>query len=135
MLTRISLSALIILLALANTAYAHGEDEPGPHNGYIKMPGAYHIEVIPAKHAVDIMLLDVNFKNPTVLNSHIKAKVKTGDQTYTLKCESMDNYFSCPLHEKMLSNKGTLIIESERQLAEGTPVEYPLPLRLEKTNI
>ncbi len=130
MLARISFFTLT--LALAGTVFAHGEDELGPHKGYIKMPGAYHIEVIPGKDTIDIMLLDVNFKNPTVLNSHIKAKITSGSQTVELKCESMANYFSCPVNASMLTSKGALVVDSERQLAEGSAVEYPLPLHLEK---
>ena len=130
MLARISLFTLTITLTA--TVLAHGEEELGPHQGYINMPGAYHVEVIPSKDTLDIMLLDVNFKNPTVLNSHIKAKITSGSQTVELKCESMANYFSCPVNPSMLTSKGALVVDSERQLAEGSAVEYPLPLRLEK---
>lgn len=120
----------IAALTVSHSAYAHGEDTPGPHNGFIKMPGSYHIEVIPGKNSVDIMLLDANLKNPTVLNSHIKVKIKHGTNAYVLRCESMENYFTCPVSEKVLSREGTLVIQSARQLAEGNTMEYPLPLKL-----
>ena len=118
----------IITLLLAPVCFAHGEDKPGPHNGVIRMPGDYHVEVMAGKETLDIMLLDANFKNPTVLNSHIKVKIRHGDNAYVLRCESKDNYYSCPVSNKMLTSKGTLHIESERQLSAGMPVEYPLPL-------
>lgn len=118
---------------LSSAAFAHGEDRPGPHHGYIKMPGTYHVEVIPSKNSLDIMLLDINFKNPTALNSSVKAIIKTSRKnTYVLNCESMDNYFTCPVNEKILSKKGKLLIESARLQEEGAPVEYALPLRFEK---
>lgn len=122
--------SLTLSLLLTSACYAHGEDQPGPHHGIIRMPGDYHVEVIPDKDALNIMLLDVNFKNPTVLNSSIKVKIKHGHNAYVLRCESMDNYFSCPVSEKMLAQNGTLQIESERQQSEGAAVEYPLPLKM-----
>ena len=121
------------LAALSQNLYAHGEDQLGPHKGYIRMPGAYHVEVVPKKNNIHVMLLDINFKNPTVLNSHIKAKISSGKETYTLHCTPSSYYFSCPANSELLTHNGKLIIESERLLAEGMPVEYPLPLRLKKS--
>lgn len=121
-------------LLLTSACLAHGEDKPGPHHGAISMPGDYHVEVIPDKDALHVMLLDVNFKNPTVLNSSIKVKIKHGRNAYVLRCESMDNYFSCPVSSKILAQNGTLHIESERQQAEGAPVEYSLPLKIAEEN-
>src|SRR3990167_10537225 len=97
------LAIMMFILTAAQTSLAHGEDEPGQHNGIIRMPGGYHVEVIPGKETVDIMLLDNNFKNPTVLNSHIKARIKTAHNAYVIRCETMDNYFSCPISASMLS--------------------------------
>ena len=121
--------ALTVVL-LSQNSFAHGEDQLGPHSGYVKEPGSYHVEVIPGKDTLDIMLLDANFKNPTVLNSHIKVKIKQGSNAYVLRCESMENYFSCPVSDKMLAREGSLVIQSARQQEEGDAVTYPLPLRL-----
>lgn len=129
---RICLFTLTAALTCSSATFAHGENELGPHNGFIKMPGAYHVEVIPGKDTLDVMLLDANFKNATVLNSHIKVKISNGKQTYALRCESMDNYFSCPISAKLLARNGKLHIESERQLNAGMPVEYSLPLQVDK---
>lgn len=123
-----------MLLSGSTTLLAHGEDALGPHDGFVRMPGAYHVETIPSKDALDIMLLDVNFKNPTVLNSTVKVSIKSGKHVYHLSCESMDNYFTCPVSTKML-NRGTLVVESVRQQSEGLPVEYPLPLHVENINV
>lgn len=118
------------IFLLSQPIFAHSEDALGPHNGYIKVPGEYHVEVVPDKDTLNIMLLDAKLKNPTVLNSQIKVKIKNGSNAYVLRCESMENYFSCPVSEKILSRKGTLVIESSRQLTKGDTVEYPLPLKL-----
>jgi len=129
---RICLFTLTAAITCSTTLFAHGEDALGPHHGFIKMPGAYHIEVVPGKDTLDVMLLDANFKNATVLNSHIKVKINNGKNSYALRCESMDNYFSCPISAKLLAQGGKLQIESERQLNAGMPVEYSLPLQVEK---
>lgn len=122
----------LMILAVTNIAYAHGEDELGPHNGYIRMPGTYHVEVIPAKEELQIMLLDINFKNPTVLNSRVNVKIKNGSNAYLLRCKSEDNYFACPVSAHMLTRSGVLIVQSARQFDKGAQVEYLLPLALPK---
>ena len=44
----------------ATNAFAHGEDKAGPHGGFIRMPGAYHTEVVPvSKNQAKVYLLDM----------------------------------------------------------------------------
>lgn len=125
-------SGMCTLLFLGlSSALAHGEDELGPHQGFVRMPGAYHLEVIKSDHGVDIMLLDMGFKNPTVLNSSIKVSIQSDGKTYTIPCESETNYFSCHVKKKLLNHDGKLVVTSIRQLDEGETVEYPLPLKVE----
>lgn len=130
MYKRIGLALFSFIFSTASLA--HGEDALGPHKGYVKMPGAYHVEVVPGENKIDIILLDINFKNPTVLNSYVKAQIKSRNSSYSLECEALDNHFSCPVSSRLLAKKGSLYVESERQLAEGTRLEYALPLRLGK---
>lgn len=125
-------SGVIALLFLGiTTAFAYSEDELGPHNGYVRMPGEYHIEVIKSDKGLDVMLLDMGFRNPTVLNSSIKVSIKADGKTYPVVCESMTNYFSCTVRKKLLEKDGKLVVASIRQLSEGEAVEYNLPLRIE----
>lgn len=126
-------SIIASTLALSQNLYAHGENHLGPHKGYIRMPGAYHVEVVPKANNIQVLLLDINFKNPTVLNSHIKAKITNGKDAYVLRCTASTYYFTCPVSNNLLTADGKLTIESERQLSEGIPVEYPLPLNLQKS--
>lgn len=126
---------LTFVLTVTTSVYAHGEDKLGPNKGYIRMPGPYHIEVVPLKNKLNVVLLDLNLKNPTVLNSFVKVRVTSGSESYMLHCEPQSNYFSCPVNSHLLKQIGTLKIESERQLTEGISVEYPLPLRLKKSLI
>lgn len=122
--------AAVTTLAFSQTLYAHGEDQLGPHKSFIRMPGAYHVEVVPKKNSSRIMLLDMHFKNPTVQNSNIKVHIKSGKENYTLKCKPSTYYFLCPVNNNLLKTEGMLTVESERAMSKGVNVEYPLPLRL-----
>lgn len=125
-------SGMCTLLFLGlSSALAHGEDELGPHQGLVRMPGAYHMEVVKSDNGVDIMLLDMGLRNPTVLNSSIKVSVKSDGKTYMIPCESETNYFTCHVKKKLLNHDGKLIVASIRQLDEGETVEFGLPLKIE----
>ncbi len=126
------LNLALLSLCFSATAYAHGEEDLGPHNGYIKMPGAYHVEAVPKKNGVDILLLDINFEDPTVSNSFVKASIRSGTSVIKLVCTAKEDYFTCPVDERLLAAKGTLSVESKRDKSEGMTVEYALPLHLNK---
>lgn len=63
-----------LLLSIFSThASAHGENKPGPNGGYIRMPGAFHTEIVPnGKHKIKVYLLDIEWKNPSVINSKLE---------------------------------------------------------------
>lgn len=71
----------ILLLIMASLfcildVWAHGEDKLGPDGGFIRMPGAFHAELVPlSKNQVKVYLLDIDWKNPSVKNSMVKLKV------------------------------------------------------------
>jgi hypothetical protein len=51
-------------------ASAHGEDKAGPNGGFIRMPGAFHTELVPSgKDKLKVYLLDIQWKNPSLKNS------------------------------------------------------------------
>lgn len=122
---------IILMLALsANTVFAHGEDKPGPHGGHIKMPANFHTEVIADKDgSFHIYLLDIQFQNPTVKDSEIKAFVLNGKKRTDLKCSIMgSNHFHCKGSKPVKS--GSLVLKAKR---EGTwasaDAKYDLPLK------
>ena len=59
-----TITALIFstLTVLSVNLFAHGEDKPGPHGGYIRMPGSFHTEVVKEKAGYRVYLLDINWK-------------------------------------------------------------------------
>lgn len=120
------------LLLTAAIALAHGEDKFGPNNGFVRMPGAYHTEVVPAgDDQFRVYLLDINWKNPSVKSSQVKAAL-TGKKKAVAKCEVQTDHFLCKLDNGAKLSRGTLVLETTRENQKGAKVTYPLPFKLEK---
>lgn len=125
---------LVFALSLpALLAWGHGEDKPGPNNGFIRMPGAYHTEIVPVgTNKMNVFLLDISWKNPSVKNSSLsithqsKTKVKAD-------CEVKDSrYYLCSFPKSVdITKKGKLIVNSQREGQKGMEVSYDLPLKFE----
>ena len=106
--------------------FAHGEDVPGPHGGYIQMPANFHTEVVPDKNgkSFKVYLTDLQFKNPLTKNSEVKAQL--GDQN--ILCSVKKDYFLCSGAKNLKS--GTLVIKATRDgVVAQTEATYDLPLK------
>ena len=126
---KIILNTILVSL-IGSIALAHGMDKPGPHKGYIQMPGQFHTEVVQNKDgSFKIYLLDIEFKNPITKNSEVKAKIKAG-RTTELKCMVMADYFHCVGANEAL-NKGELYLIATRDGIKGNEASYQLPLKLQ----
>ena len=125
---------LITLAALFTASFclAHGEDKPGPNGGFIRMPGAFHTELIPdGKNKLKVYLLDIQWKNPSVLNSSLEISLKN-KKTIKAKCEITENYYSCVFPDTVdLTKKGELKVAAQRENQKGMEVMYPLPFKFE----
>lgn len=119
---------ILTILCVIDPIFAHGEDTPGPHGGFIRMPAAFHTEVISDKKGFKVILLDINFKHPTVKDSSVQAQAQFGKQTISLQCKPQADYFLCPLQKSWKQKKGRLDITAVREKTEGAVVSYPLPL-------
>lgn len=108
---------------------AHGEDKPGPHEGHIRMPGAFHTEVvITTSQKIKVYLLDMNWQNPVVKNSNIQVTYKS-KRLEKAACSVTSDHFTCEFSKKVdLTKKGTLNIEAEREGNKGATAIYELPL-------
>lgn len=115
---------------VASSAFAHGEDEPGPHGGVIRMPGAFHTEVVAqGDNAIDVYLLDINWKDPTVKDSSVSVTHVDEERRSSLKCQPRESHFSCGNDSSALKS-GSLIVKASRLGMQGIDVTYPLPLRV-----
>lgn len=123
--------SVLVLILHSGQSFAHGEDKPGPHGGFIRMPGAFHTEVVKTgKSSARIFLIDINWKDPMTKNSSVKAEIggaSKGD------CKAQGNFFQCSFSNDVdLNKKGELKIIAERNGMKGAPIIYELPLRLQK---
>ncbi len=122
-------SLLIVGLLLPTVALAHGEDQPGPHGGSIRMPGAFHTEVLINKDkSIQVYLLDMNFKNPTTKDSKVGVRIENKKKVSTFECAPMDDHFHCHSEDKS-PLAGQLIVEATREKAVGNEAVYDLPLK------
>lgn len=119
----------------ASLSWAHGEDKPGPHQGFIKMPGAFHTEVVKTSdQGIKVYLLDMDWKNPTIKESSVTVSLKSKTHNEKATCKETDgNHYSCQFGSKVnLTQTGELIIEAVRERQKGNKAVYALPLKLPK---
>lgn len=108
---------------------AHGGDKPGPHQGYVEMPGAFHTEVVPEKNgSYRVYLIDIEFKNPVVANSEVKLWLKNAAKKFAFSCKAEADSFLCSTKEKVSSPK-ELSIVAKRDGAQGNEARYHLPFK------
>lgn len=124
--------ALILLLMHPLHVVAHGEDKPGPHGGFVSMPGAYHAEVVPkGANQLNIYLLDMEWKNPSLRQSSVELQIGESKA----KCSPSTDYFLCRFDATVnLTKKGTLLLKSTREGQKGRQIAYSLPLQLEMSH-
>lgn len=131
------LSVILTLLAIsivAHEASAHGENKPGPNGGFIRMPGAFHTEVVSAgPNRLKIFLLDIAWKNPSVKQSAVKATHVSQTKTTSIaRCEPLENHYVCEFPKNVdLAKSGEIKLESHREGKNGVTVSYSLPLKLQ----
>jgi len=122
---------LFCFFFLANVAFGMGGNEFGPNGGYIKMPGAFHLELMDSADTIKVYLLDMNIKNPTVEDSTVDVFLKNKEKI-KLICKPITNYFSCEKNKLNLKKFKEIVIHSRRQKAKGFEVSFKLPLELDK---
>ena len=94
---RLFVLLLFILGSYSINVLAHGEDTPGPHRGYIRMPGAFHTEVVQSgTNLFKVYLLDLQWKNPSVKNSTLEVKL-SGKKVLKADCKIIEDYYMCEL--------------------------------------
>ncbi len=123
---------LMTLILGEGVVYAHGEDKLGPNGGFIRMPGAFHTEILPlGANKLKVYLLDINWKNPSVSNSSLSVTLNS-KKIPKDKCQIKEKYYLCEFPKGVdLTKKGELSIEAQRENQKGNQVSYELPLKLQ----
>lgn len=117
---------IFLSLFLTSYAFSHGENKPGPHGGHIRMPGAFHTELLVQSHMAKVYLLDISFKNPTIQNSTVSMKVGTGKNLKDVSCSPKIDYFECHIPE--VGKVKDIQVKAIRSGASGKEISYSLPL-------
>jgi len=128
--TKNTIFALSMAFTVPNSAAAHGESEPGPHGGEIRMPGAFHIEAVAVDDVLRVYLLDMQFENPQVADSSVTVSLRQNDKTQQLQCRSEDGSqrFVCRLPDGLELTTGELLLDASRGGVPGRTARYELPL-------
>lgn len=123
--------ALFVTLIPMAVCHAHGMERPGPHGGFIRMPGAFHTELVPeGPRILNVYLLDDEFKRPVTHSSHVKASLKRTEGSIDLRCVPTMDHFVCALPGGMRLSKGDKLHfkAGRRGSGEGLAV-YEFPFR------
>jgi hypothetical protein len=123
-------SLFLALSVLPEFTQAHGEDKLGPNKGYIRMPGAFHTEVVPNPNGFKVYLTDVSFKEPMTKDSSVEFTLKKGSQETKGVCQAALDHFICELPKGLDLKSGQLIVKASRNKAQGGLATYPLPLQV-----
>ena len=123
---------ILVLIFNVQLVFAHGEDKYGPNNGFVRMPGAFHTELVPnGKNKLKVFLLDIQWKNPSIVKSKLQIKY---NNKIDAQCEIQDNFYNCTFPKSVnLTKKGELKVMAEREEQKGMEVSYKLPLKLESS--
>ena len=123
----LNISLTLLLGVVPSQVLAHGEDKPGPHGGWVRMPGSFHTEVVPiSNQELRVYLLDIGFANPITTDSKVEFSLNDGEMQ---RCAASVDFFTCTLVQPdYLDSSGALTIKATRANSSGAPVKYELPL-------
>ncbi len=130
-LDRVSFALFAFVSCLtASAALAHGEDKPGPHGGFVRMPGTFHAEIVPIGNgsSIDVYLLDLSNANATIQLSKVSLKLETKTATANVECKEGGDHFTCDLPAGTKLSEGEITLTAKRLGAQGSPAVYSLPL-------
>ncbi len=127
------------LMTDSSFVLAHGEDQPGPNGGEIRMPGAFHTEIlVQGKDQVRVYLLDMDWKNPTVNESKVEVShlidIAGKTKRHHAQCLKKNDFYLCRfLKDVDLAKGGRLQVTAQREKQKGNVVTYDLPLKFKGT--
>ena len=120
-----------LLLGISFNSFSHGEDKYGPNKGYIRMPGAFHTELVPiANNKFKVYLMDVNNKNITVKDSSVALTHRINGESIEFSCTRKVDSFECESSKTVSNNAGEIVVKAKRLNQVGKEAVYELPLRL-----
>lgn len=125
---------LLILISIlwSLNLYAHGEGQLGPHQGIIRMPGPFHVEVVSGgSNEFKVYLIDLEFKNPTIEDSTVNAYWYRGKKFKQLICKTETDHFTC-VSKISFQKKDKIEIRSKRKGISGNFADYEYPFKVKR---
>lgn len=120
----------IFSLLLSFNLFAHGMNKHGPNGGYIRMPGAFHTELVDKGAHYNIHILDMGFKPASADGMTISAQYK-GEKEIMVACEKTKNMFVCAKPDKDTTKYTTVNLSITKNGKATAPASYSLPLKLQ----
>lgn len=124
---KLAFVTILLTFIIQNTVFAHGMGKPGPNGGYIKMPGAYHVELVSSEAETKVYLLDMNFQKLDMSKSKVSMSLK-GAKDFPVKCTKEVEFFRCDIKGNELKMYKELTISSSKAGEASAPSVYKLPL-------
>lgn len=123
--------SFLLSFLYGSLVFAHGEDKLGPNGGMIRMPGAFHTELVQVSpEQFKIFLLDMNFENPTVHDSSVEVLLEKAKSEKKILCNPSENHFVCKLsHDWKLGKLKSLSVLAKRENQKGGFAVYELPFK------
>lgn len=127
------LRCILLPVLFSSLVHAHGDNELGPNKGIIRMPGAFHTELVPVNETqFKIYLLDIDIKNPSMKDSALDVTFE-GKSISKVKCAVDVNFYLCQLPANQgQDQKGTLVVNAQREKMVGNKTTYPWPIKIPK---
>jgi len=123
------LKLLVLNILIVCNAYPHGENIPGPHQGFIRMPGGFHTELlVTANNVIWVYLLDVEFKDPVVKSSSVAGVYKNKAKEVKFECSPEQDRFRCDLAKELDLTVGEINLKTKRLGMPAGLAVYKLPL-------
>lgn len=124
-----SFVTLLLTTMLSLGAFAHGMNKAGPHGGYVRMPGNYHVELVSKGRSVEVYFLDMMFK-PITIDKASTTLSLNGIKGYKTVCKKEAARFVCDLGSESLTSYQEAVLETSKDGKAMAQSSYKLPLSL-----
>ena len=122
-----SFVTLLLTLVLSQTAFAHGMNKAGPHGGYVRMPGAYHVELVPVDKELKVYFLDMAFAPISIDQASVTLTLR-GKTTLKAECLKELHFFRCDTKDQSFKSFREIIVESTKDGKASASSNYKVPL-------
>ncbi|MBC7428260.1 MAG: hypothetical protein H7336_06590 [Bacteriovorax sp.] len=118
---------LLITVFLSSNALAHRMNKPGPNNGYIRMPGTYHIELVAQKNVIKLFFLDTGFKPLPTTKATVKMALK-GLNEVPVSCVKEIAFFVCDMKDANMNKYSEIDVKTSKAGEKEISSIYRIPL-------